>query len=109
MLLRNIDPRYGLCKGTRLFCCGLFKNTLNVEILTGSNVGKRICLPIIKLKTTGSSGLPFVLSRKQFPVTLSRGVSQNSTKILIKEVKIEGEDEDFTKNVVFKDILLSQS
>ena len=45
----------------------------------------------------------------QLYVALSRGVSQNSTKVLIKEGKIEGEDEDFTKNVVFKDILLSQS
>jgi ATP-dependent DNA helicase PIF1 len=117
---------------------------LDVEILTGSNDGKRAFLPRIKLKTNASSVLPFVLSRKQFPVrlsftitinksqgqiipnvgiylpwhvfshgqlyvTLSRGVSQNSTKVLNKEGKIEGEDGDFTKNVVFKDILLSQS
>jgi len=34
MLLRNIDPRYGLCNGTRLLCRGLFKNMLDVEILT---------------------------------------------------------------------------
>jgi len=114
---------------------------LDVEILTGSDVGKRTFLPRIKLKTNASSGLSFVLSRKQFPVrlsfaitvnklqgqtisnfeiylpwhvfshgqlyvALSRGVSQNSTKVLIKEGKIEGEDGDFTKNVVFKDILL---
>ena len=78
-----------------------------------------------------SSELPFVHSRKQFPVrlsfaiivnksqgqtipnvgiylprhvfrhgqlyvALSRGVSENSTKVLIKEGKIEGEDGDFT-------------
>ena len=139
MLLRNIDPRYGLCNGTQLLCRGLFKNMLDVEILTGSNAGKRAFLPIIKLKTNANSRLPFVLSRKQFPVrlsftitinksqgktipnvgiylprhvcnhgqlyvALSRGVSQNSTKVLIKERKIEGEDENFTKNVVFKDI-----
>jgi len=144
MLLRNIDPRYGLCKGTQLLCRGFFKNMLDVEILTGSNAGKRAFLPRIKLKTNASSGLSFVLSRKQFSVrlsfaitinksqgqtipnvgiylprhvfshgqlyvALSRGVSQNPTKVLIKEGKIEGEDEDFTKNVVFKDILLSQS
>jgi ATP-dependent DNA helicase PIF1 len=48
MLLRNIDPRYGLGNGTRLLCCGLFKNMLDVEILTGSNAGKRAFLPIIK-------------------------------------------------------------
>jgi len=37
---------------------------LDVEILTGSNAGKRAFLPRIKLKTNASSGLPFVLSRK---------------------------------------------
>ena len=53
-------------------------------------------------------------SHGQLNVALSWGVSQNSTKVnstkvVIKEGKIKGEDEDFTKNVVFKDILLSQS
>jgi len=51
MLLRNIDPRYDMCNGTRLLCRGLFKNMLDVEILTGSNAEKRAFLPIIILKT----------------------------------------------------------
>jgi len=55
MLLRNIDPRYDLCNGTRLLCRSLFKNMLDVEILTGSNAGKRGFLPRIKLKTNASS------------------------------------------------------
>jgi len=50
-----------------------------------------------------------VFNHGQLYVALSRGASQNSTKVLIKEGKIKGEYEDFTKNVVFKDILLSQS
>jgi ATP-dependent DNA helicase PIF1 len=50
-----------------------------------------------------------VFSHGQLYVALSRGVSQNSTKVIIKQGKIEGEDIDFTNNVVFKDILLSQS
>ena len=53
--------------------------------------------------------LPHVFNHGQLYVVLSREVSPNSTKVLIKEGKIEGEDEDFMKNVVFKDILLSQS
>jgi len=40
MLLRNMDPRYGMCNETRLLCQDLFKNMLDVKILTGSNVGK---------------------------------------------------------------------
>ena len=54
MLLRNIDPRYGLCKGTQLLCRGFFKNMLDVEILTGSNAGKRAFLPRIKLRVNRS-------------------------------------------------------
>ncbi|AES74043.1 hypothetical protein MTR_3g114250 [Medicago truncatula] len=48
-----------------------------------------------------------VFSHGQLYVVLSRGVSQNSIKVMIHDRKIEGEDGDFTKNVVFKDILLS--
>lgn len=142
MLLRNLDPRYGLCNGTRLLCRGLFMNMLDVEILTGSNAGKRAFLPRIKIKTSASDGLPFVLSRKQFPVrlsfaitinksqgqtipnvgiylprhvfshgqlyvALSRGVSQTTTRVLTREGKLKGEDGDYTKNVVYKQILLS--
>ena len=48
-----------------------------------------------------------IFNHRQLYVALLRGVSQNPTKVLTKEGKIEGEDGDFTKNVVFKDILLS--
>ncbi|XP_019447295.1 PREDICTED: uncharacterized protein LOC109350519 [Lupinus angustifolius] len=141
MLLRNIDPKGGLCNGTRLLCRGTYMNLLDVEILTGQHAGHRAFLPRIKLKTSDNVGLPFVLIRKQFPVrlsfaltinkaqgqtipnvgiylpkhvfghgqlyvALSRGVSKATTKILIKEGKIQGEEGDFTKNIVFKDILL---
>jgi hypothetical protein len=47
MLLRNIDPKFGLCNGTRLLCRGFFMNLLDVEILTGHNAGKRAFLPRI--------------------------------------------------------------
>jgi len=56
---------------------------INVKRQTISNVG--IYLP------------RHVISHGQLYVALSRGVSQNSTKVLIKEAKIEGEDEDFRK------------
>ena len=80
MLLRNIDPRYGMCKGTPLIYRGLFKNMLDVEILTGINAGKRAFLPRSKLKINASSGFPFVLSRKQFYVRLSFAITINKSQ-----------------------------
>ena len=72
-MLRNIDPKSGLCNGTRLLCRGFYMNMLDVEILTGHHVG-------IKHKTTESVGLPFVLIRKQFPVRLSFAITINKSQ-----------------------------
>ncbi|KAK7273081.1 hypothetical protein RIF29_14127 [Crotalaria pallida] len=143
MLLRNIDPKAGLCNGTRLLCRGTYMNMLDVEILTGHHAGQRAFLPRIKLRTNDNAGLPFVLIRKQFSVilsfaltinksqgqtisnvgiylpqhvfshgqlyvALSRCISQANTNILIKEGTIEGEEGVYTRNVVFKDVLLSR-
>jgi len=49
-----------------------------------------------------------VCSHNQLYVALSKGVFQASTKILIKEGHLEGEDRNFTKNVCYNDILLSK-
>ena len=44
MLLRNIDPKAGLCNGTRLICCGCFNNVIEAEILTRQYVGTHVFL-----------------------------------------------------------------
>ncbi|XP_050897527.1 uncharacterized protein LOC127104385 [Lathyrus oleraceus] len=49
----------------------LYQQKFLNSIAQGSNAGKRAFLPRIKTKTSASDGLPFVLSRKQFPVRLS--------------------------------------
>jgi len=40
-----------------------------------------------------------IFSHGQLYVDLSRWVSQNSTKVLVREGKIKGEDGDFTKKM----------
>ncbi|KAL6292673.1 hypothetical protein ACE6H2_000815 [Prunus campanulata] len=129
MLLRNIDPKLGLCNGTRLLCRGSYQNLIDAEILTGQSIGTRVFLPRIPLKTTETAGLPFELTRKQFPVKLSfaltinksqdhvfshgqlyvglsRGVSKSTTKVLVKKGSITGQEGVFTRNVVYKEVLL---
>lgn len=80
MLLRNLDPRYELCNGTQLLCHDLFMNMLNVKILIRKNAGKRAFLHKIKIKTSASDGLPFVLSAKQFPVRLNFVITINKSQ-----------------------------
>ncbi|XP_073036896.1 uncharacterized protein [Primulina eburnea] len=141
MLLRNIAPELDLCNGTRLICRSLGRNFIDAEIITGPHKGTRFFLHRMPLKSEDNSGLPFELTRRQFPirlsfaltinkaqgqtiqnigiflrnhvfshgqlyVALSRGVSQNSTKILVKDGNLERQSDVFTRNVVFKDVLL---
>ncbi|CAN6691565.1 unnamed protein product [Malus baccata var. baccata] len=144
MLLRNINPKLGLCNGTRLLCRGSYRNLIDAEILTGQFAGSIVFLPRIPLKSTDIVGLPFELTRKQFPVklsfsitinksqgqtiphvgvylpdhvfshgqlyvALSRGVSKSTTTVLVKNGSIVGQQGVFTRNVVYKEVLLHSS
>ncbi|XP_073121739.1 ATP-dependent DNA helicase RRM3-like [Henckelia pumila] len=135
MLLRNVGPELGLCNGTRLICRNLYRNFIDAEIIAGPHKGTRYFLHRMPLKSELDSGLPFELTRKQFPirlsfaltinkaqgqtipnvgiflrdhvfshgqlyVALSRGVSQQSTKVLIRDGKLNHRSGVYTKNVV---------
>nr|XP_017187377.2 uncharacterized protein LOC108173217 [Malus domestica] len=80
MLLRNIDPKLGLCNGTRLLCRGSYQNLIDAEILIGQFAGSRVFLPRIPLKSTDIAGLPFELTRKQFPMILSFSITINKSQ-----------------------------
>ncbi|XP_062005849.1 uncharacterized protein LOC133723029 [Rosa rugosa] len=84
MLLRNIDPKLGLCNGTRLLCRGSFQNLIDAEILTGQFAGTRVFLPRIPLKSAENAGLPFQLTRKQFPVKLSFSLTINKSQGMVE-------------------------
>ncbi|XP_073152408.1 uncharacterized protein [Henckelia pumila] len=141
MLLRNVAPELGLCNGTRLICRTLGRNFIDAEIITGPHKGMRYFLHRMPLKSEETSGLPFELTRRQFPirlsfaltinksqgqtipnikiflrnhvfshdqlyVALSRGVSQHSTKVLVVDGNLENLNGVYTRNVVYKDVLL---
>lgn len=70
MLLRNLNPRRGLCNGTRLIVESLGTNLLECIIFSGDNKGKKVFIPRIALDANNSD-LPFQLKRKQFPIRLA--------------------------------------
>ncbi|XP_073286771.1 uncharacterized protein, partial [Primulina huaijiensis] len=71
MLLRNVAPELGLYNGTRLICRRLGRNFIDAEIITGPHKGTRFFLHRMPLKREDTSGLPFELTRRQFPIRLS--------------------------------------
>jgi hypothetical protein len=79
MLLRNLDIKRGLCNGTRLIVCRLHKRVIDAEILTGSQKGKRVLIPRIKLEPSDTK-LPFILQRVQFPIRLSYSMTINKAQ-----------------------------
>ncbi|KAF7821805.1 ATP-dependent DNA helicase PIF1-like [Senna tora] len=80
MLLRNIDPKVGLCNGTRLLCRDFLPNVIDGKILIRQMKGDRVFIPQISLKPTEGEHLPFQMTRRQFRVRLSLSLTINKSQ-----------------------------
>jgi hypothetical protein len=79
MLLRNINQSIGLCNGTRLMVTRLGEWVLEAKIMTGSNMGDRVCIPRIVLHAP-STKWPFTLQRRQYPIRLCYAMTINKSQ-----------------------------
>ncbi|XP_054259294.1 ATP-dependent DNA helicase pif1-like [Macrosteles quadrilineatus] len=70
MLLRNLNYTAGLLNGTRLIVKKMYENSLDLEIITGTNIGQRALLPRIDLSPSDST-VPFSFKRRQFPIKVA--------------------------------------
>ncbi|PIA60481.1 hypothetical protein AQUCO_00300168v1 [Aquilegia coerulea] len=118
MLLRNLQPRDGLCNGTRLMVVQFATRVIETKILNGSHAGNYVFIPRITLQPSVSE-TPFqmsqgqsvkyvgidlrnhVFSHDQLYVALSRCTSSNRISVLLGN-----EDDDKTTNVVYPEVLL---
>lgn len=80
MLIRNLSTSDGLCNGTRLKITNLYEYNIEAEIITGEKIGHKVFIPRITLNTGESNSLPFVLYRKQFPITIAFGMTINKSQ-----------------------------
>ncbi|XP_076919538.1 uncharacterized protein LOC143580381 [Bidens hawaiensis] len=78
MLLRNIDQKSRLCNGTRLKVVSLGKRIIQMEIISGSNIGDRHYIPRITLIPTDKK-LDIKLQRRQYPLALCFAMTINKS------------------------------
>ncbi|KAL4619659.1 hypothetical protein ACB092_06G096000 [Castanea dentata] len=79
MLLRNLNQNEGLCNGTRLIITRLATWVIETEIITGTNIGRRVFIPRIKLSPSDSKW-PFVLKRRKFPISVCFAMTINKSQ-----------------------------
>ncbi|KAL3643571.1 hypothetical protein CASFOL_014386 [Castilleja foliolosa] len=79
ILIRNINQTLGLCNGTRLIVTQLLPRIIEAQIITGTSVGVRVYIPRIKF-VHNSQDLPFVFTRRQFPIKLCYAMTVNKSQ-----------------------------
>lgn len=79
MLLRNLNPKLGLCNGTRLQIIDLKKNIIIAKIITNFMNGQIVHIPRINLIPTDSK-LPIKICRRQFPVIPAFAITINKAQ-----------------------------
>ncbi|XP_021965731.1 ATP-dependent DNA helicase PIF1-like [Folsomia candida] len=79
MLLRNMNPKKGLCNGTRLIVKDLHRNFIVAEIMSECNKGDTVFIPRIDLAPSDTT-LPFILKRRQFPVIPAFAITINKSQ-----------------------------
>lgn len=79
MLLRNVDPKGGLCNGTRLQITQMAAYVLEAKAITGDKIGDKVLIPKI-LITPSDTKLPFKMRRRQFPLSLAFAMTINKSQ-----------------------------
>ena len=80
MLMRNLNPKMGLCNGTRLIFEKLHKmHLLECSIVGGDFCNRKVLIPRISLKPKDRE-FPFEWSRRQFPVRVAFSMTINKSQ-----------------------------
>ena len=80
MLLRNPNPKKGLCNGTRLIIKSLNKNFITAEIVSECNRGDVVFIPRIDLAPSDIK-LPFIIKRRQFHIIHAYAMTINKSQV----------------------------
>ena len=80
MLMRNLNPRLGMCNGTRLIVIRVINGRLiEATIATGSHRGQGVLIPRIMLSADPGE-YPFEWTRRQFPIRVAFAMTINKAQ-----------------------------
>jgi hypothetical protein len=79
MLLRNLNPKQGLCNGSRLSVMELHENFITARILSECNKGDIVFISRIDLAPSDIN-LPFILKRRQLPIIPAYAMTINKAQ-----------------------------
>lgn len=79
ILLRNPNPKKGMCNGTRSIVESVHDNFILAEIVSECNKGYKVMIPRIKLQPRDAN-LPFILSHRQFPIIPAYAMTINKAQ-----------------------------
>ena len=92
MLLRNLNPKKGLCNGTRLLITSMTTRLIRGIVISGSHQRTRCTIPRVTLYPSNNP-YPFKFGRRQFPlrhayvmtINKSQGQTFRRTGLLLPE------------------------
>lgn len=79
MLLRNLEQKLGLCKGTRLINKSLHNHYIEAVVLSGDSEGQIIPIRRIDLRSRPDD-FPFVLKRRQLLIRVAFAITINKAQ-----------------------------
>lgn len=77
--MRNLNATKGLLNGTRLIVRKIFEDCLDLEILTGRNIGQRALFPRTDLSPYDAT-VSCSFKRRQFPIKMAFCMKINKTQ-----------------------------
>ncbi|CAG8853283.1 29410_t:CDS:1, partial [Gigaspora margarita] len=101
ILLRNIAPGEGLCKGTCLVVTQLANYIIEAQILYGNYAENYTFIPHITL-TPSTLELPFIFKRRQFPICIAFVITINKLQgQLLKYIDLNLQTPVFTHGQLY--------
>ncbi|XP_027103304.1 uncharacterized protein [Coffea arabica] len=80
VLLRNLNPKEGLCYGTRLICLGFAPNVIHALIAVRNHIEKQVFIPKISLQCSDSNIYIVPFKKTQLSVRLCFAMTINKAQ-----------------------------